>query len=121
MRTHFLGIKIFDLAKNISIADTFILGPLLVLERMFEDSGIDRVLAKIAKEHPRLGFDLRKLVFTMVASRFVRPGSKLKPGRTVIVADDLSLEILDSAPGSGRVVRLSRGLYALPSPPPDES
>lgn len=36
----------------------------------------------------------------------VRPGGKLKPGRTVIVADDLSVEILDSAPGSGRVVRL---------------
>lgn len=36
----------------------------------------------------------------------VRPGSKLKPGRTVLVADDLLVDILDSAPGSGRVVRL---------------
>jgi S-adenosylmethionine:tRNA ribosyltransferase-isomerase len=36
----------------------------------------------------------------------VRPGSKLKPGRTVVVADDLAVEILDSAPGSGRRVRL---------------
>ncbi len=36
----------------------------------------------------------------------VRPGSKLKPGRTVVVADDLTVEIVDSAPGSGRVVRL---------------
>ncbi len=36
----------------------------------------------------------------------VRPGSKLKPGRTVVVADDLTVEVLDSAPGSGRVVRL---------------
>lgn len=71
-------LTLIDLAKNISVADTFILGPLLVLERMFEQSGIDRVLARIAKEHPQLGFDLRKLVFTMVASRFVRPGSKLK-------------------------------------------
>ena len=40
----------------------------------------------------------------------VRPGSKLKPGRTVVVADDLQVEILDSAPGSGRVVRLVTGL-----------
>lgn len=71
-------LTILDLAKNISVADTFILGPLLVLERMFEKSGIDRVLTKIAEEHPKLGFDLKKLVFTMVASRFVRPGSKLK-------------------------------------------
>lgn len=71
-------LTLIDLAKNISVADTFILGPLLVLERMFEQSGINRVLARIAKEHPKLGFDLKKLVFTMVASRFVRPGSKLK-------------------------------------------
>jgi len=69
---------VLTLAKNIDIADTFILGPLLVLKRMFEQSGIDRVLTKIAGEHPKLGFDFKKLVFTMVASRFVRPGSKLK-------------------------------------------
>lgn len=36
----------------------------------------------------------------------VRPGGKLKPGRTVDVADDLSVEILDSTPGGGRLVRL---------------
>lgn len=36
----------------------------------------------------------------------VRPGSKLKPGRTVLVGDALQVEILDSAPGSGRIVRL---------------
>ena len=36
----------------------------------------------------------------------VRPGSKLKPGRTVVVAPDLTVEILDSAPESGRLVRL---------------
>lgn len=71
-------LTVFDLAKNISIADTFILGPLLVLERMFEQSGIHRILTAIAKKHPKLGFDFKKLVFTMVASRFVRPGSKLK-------------------------------------------
>lgn len=71
-------LTLIDLAKNISVADTFILGPLLVLGRMFEQSGIDRVLTKIADKHPKLGFDLKKLVFTMVASRFVCPGSKLK-------------------------------------------
>ncbi len=36
----------------------------------------------------------------------VRPGGKLKPGRRVEVADDLVVEILDSAPGGGRIVRL---------------
>lgn len=36
----------------------------------------------------------------------VRPGSKLKPGRVVEVADDLRVEIVGPAPGGGRVVRL---------------
>jgi S-adenosylmethionine:tRNA ribosyltransferase-isomerase len=36
----------------------------------------------------------------------VRPGGKLKPGRTVFVAEDLSVEIMDSVPGGGRLVRL---------------
>lgn len=36
----------------------------------------------------------------------VRPGSKLKPGRRVEVAPELQVEILDSAPGGGRLVRL---------------
>ena len=43
---------------------------------------------------------------TRVWEALVRPGSKLKPGRTVVVADDLAVEILDSAPGGGRRVRL---------------
>lgn len=36
----------------------------------------------------------------------VRPGGKLKPGRTVEIAPELAVEILDSAPGGGRLVRL---------------
>jgi S-adenosylmethionine:tRNA ribosyltransferase-isomerase len=43
---------------------------------------------------------------TRVWEALVRPGSKLKPGRTVEIADDLTVEILDSAPGNGRRVRL---------------
>ena len=71
-------LTLMDLAKNISVADTVMVGPLLALERLFEKSGIEGILGKIAKGHPKLGFDLKKLVFTMVAARFVRPGSKLK-------------------------------------------
>ena len=67
-----------QLAKEIDIRDTYILGPLLVLERLFETSGIDKVLSRVAADHPKLGFDLRQAVFTMMAARFVRPGSKLK-------------------------------------------
>lgn len=67
-----------ELAKSISIEGTYILGPLLVLERMFKNSGIDEVLMAISKEHPKLSFDLRKTVFAMAVARFVSAGSKLK-------------------------------------------
>jgi len=36
----------------------------------------------------------------------VRPGAKLKPGRTVEIAPDLSIEIVESTPGGERIVRL---------------
>lgn len=36
----------------------------------------------------------------------VRPGGKLKPGRRVEIAEDFGAEIVDSAPGGGRIVRL---------------
>lgn len=69
---------VLELAKSIVVEDTYILGPLLVLNRMFEQSGIDGVLKSVAGKHPKLGFDLRELVFTMVSARFVQAGSKLK-------------------------------------------
>ena len=40
----------------------------------------------------------------------VRPGGKLKPGRTVVVGPDLSIRILDSLPGGTRLVRLESEL-----------
>lgn len=69
---------ILDLAKAISVDETFIYGPLLILEKMFSRFGVDSILKDVAKDHPRLGFDLRQIIFTEVACRFIRPGSKLK-------------------------------------------
>ncbi|MBW3534947.1 MAG: tRNA preQ1(34) S-adenosylmethionine ribosyltransferase-isomerase QueA [Gemmatimonadetes bacterium] len=43
----------------------------------------------------------------------VRPGGKLKPGRRVLVADDLAVDVVDSLEGGGRVVRLDTPLPAL--------
>ena len=40
----------------------------------------------------------------------VRPGAKLKPGRKVYVADDFNIEIVDSTPEGGRIVRLDTPL-----------
>jgi transposase len=67
-----------ELAKSVDVKDTYILGPLLVLERLFEKSGINHILESITAKHPRLAFDLRGIVFTLAAARFVQPGSKLK-------------------------------------------
>ena len=36
----------------------------------------------------------------------VRPGARLKPGRRVHIADDFDVEIVDSTPDGGRIVRL---------------
>ncbi|MFQ5689795.1 MAG: tRNA preQ1(34) S-adenosylmethionine ribosyltransferase-isomerase QueA [Gemmatimonadota bacterium] len=36
----------------------------------------------------------------------VRPGGKLKPGRRVLVGEDLEIEVLGSTPEGGRIVRL---------------
>jgi len=67
-----------QLAKEISIEKTFILGPLLILERLFEKLGIDKAIAESRLKHPKIRFNLKKIIFTLVASRFVHPGSKLK-------------------------------------------
>jgi S-adenosylmethionine:tRNA ribosyltransferase-isomerase len=40
----------------------------------------------------------------------VRPGGKLKPGRTVEIAPELSVEIVESTPGGERIVRLHTDL-----------
>lgn len=70
-------ITALGLAKNVSVEDTYILGPLLIVERLFERLGVDATLARCARDHKQLGFSLRDIVFELVASRFVRPTSKL--------------------------------------------
>jgi S-adenosylmethionine:tRNA ribosyltransferase-isomerase len=45
-----------------------------------------------------------------VWTALVRPGTKLKPGKRVFVADELSVEILDSTPDGSRIVRLDTPL-----------
>ena len=66
-----------EIAKNLSVKKTYILGPLLILEKLFEELGINQILKDI-KQKSKISFDLRKAVFTLVASRFVSPCSKLK-------------------------------------------
>ena len=74
---HLETANIFNLAKEIDIDKTYILGPLLVLERMTDQLGITEILQKITGDHERLQFDLQKVVFTQLSSRFIKPVSKL--------------------------------------------
>ena len=71
-------IKAIIEAKNIDFKHTYIAGPLLILERVMQYLGIYAVVQKIATEHRRLDFDLEKVLFTLMASRWVEPVSKLE-------------------------------------------
>jgi hypothetical protein len=55
----------------------------LVIEGLFKKLGIAAVLERIQNQHPKITFDLKTHIFSLVVSRFVCPGSKLK------VYDDL--------------------------------
>jgi transposase len=70
--------SILDVAKSMSIRDTYIYGPLIILEKLFGELGINVALSKVEAKHPKLNFDLKQIIFTLVACRFIRPGSKLK-------------------------------------------
>ena len=66
-----------QLAKKIDIKNTFILGPLLIIDAIFKQLNLYELLADLKKKHPKLRFDFVKIVFTLVISRFVEPCSKL--------------------------------------------
>ncbi len=46
-------LTVTQLAKELSTEKTFILGPLLILEKLFEDLGINKVIERIQKAHPQ--------------------------------------------------------------------
>lgn len=67
-----------EAAKSIAVEDTYVLGPLLAIQHIFDLFKIDLILHNIAKKHPKLEFDLCQVVFTMIVCQFLRPSSKLK-------------------------------------------
>ena len=74
---HLETVNVLNLSKEIDISDTYILGPLLVLERMVEAMGIKEALQNVLSQHKKLQFDFEKVVFTQLCSRFIKPVSKL--------------------------------------------
>lgn len=77
LNKHLDTIRIIDLAKHIDIEKAYIFGSLLVLERLMDQLGINQVIEGIAQQHDRVTIDLQKVLFTLLASRFVKPVSKL--------------------------------------------
>lgn len=74
---HLDRITALNLAESIDISQTYLYGPLLLMEHMTKKLGISEILAGIAQSHDRLQFDFERAVFSMVASRFMEPASKL--------------------------------------------
>lgn len=74
---HLDTIHVLDLAKHIDISNAYIYGSLMVLDRLMETLGINSVISEIAATHKKLSYDLKKVLFTLITSRFVKPVSKL--------------------------------------------
>ena len=74
---HLDTIHVLDLAKQIDISNAYIYGSLMVLDRLMETLGINSVISEIATTHEKLSYDLKKVLFTLITSRFVKPVSKL--------------------------------------------
>ena len=74
---HLDYVSIFNLAKSVDVKNTFIYGPLYVLDNLLQSLGIDSVIRKIRAAHPKLEFDFGKSIFTQLCGRFIKPGSKL--------------------------------------------
>lgn len=70
-------LKIIASAKDVDVSETYILGPLLILQRLFEKTGIDKVLKTLQSEYPRMEMDIAQVIFSLVAARWIKPCSKL--------------------------------------------
>ena len=74
---HLDTIHVLGLAKHIDINNAYIYGSLLILDHLMDSLGISEVISEIANKHKKLSYDLKKVLFTLITSRFVKPVSKL--------------------------------------------
>jgi transposase len=75
---HSESLQAIEQAKSLDVKHAYIAGPLLILERVMRDLGINEITRRIALKHERLGFDLLRTLFTLIASRWIKPVSKLE-------------------------------------------
>lgn len=87
------------LVEYVAPGDVVVLNETRVFPARLRGRRVSGADAEVLLLHPHGGEE-------RVWTALVRPGSKLKPGRVVEVAEGLSVEILDSTPGGERIVRL---------------
>jgi S-adenosylmethionine:tRNA ribosyltransferase-isomerase len=88
-----------DLVEYVPAGDALVLNETRVFPARLLGRKATGAAAEVLLLHPHGGEE-------KVWTALVRPGAKLKPGRTVEVGEELSVEIVDSTPGGERIVRL---------------
>jgi S-adenosylmethionine:tRNA ribosyltransferase-isomerase len=98
----FIDRKFPDLLDYLTPGDALVLNQTRVFPARLIGRKPTGASAEVLLVRPRTDLDSSGAVFEAL----VRPGGKLKPGRTVEFASDFRAVIEDSAPGGGRIVRL---------------
>lgn len=70
-------IRLVDLSKDVSVEETYIYGSVYILKKLFERTSLQKIAEKILESHEKLEMPFVDIVFAMIASRFVKPCSKL--------------------------------------------
>ncbi|HET6763034.1 MAG TPA: tRNA preQ1(34) S-adenosylmethionine ribosyltransferase-isomerase QueA [Longimicrobiaceae bacterium] len=89
-----------DLAEMVPAGDALVLNETRVFPARLLGRRASGATAEVFLLHPEDGDD------EMLWRALVRPGGKLKPGRTVEIGPELSVEIVDSTGEGDRIVRL---------------
>jgi len=92
-----------DLLEYVPAGDALVLNETRVFPARLLGRKATGAAAEILLLHPHQGEE-------KVWTALVRPGGKLKPGRTVEIGPELSVEIVESTPGGERIVRLDTPL-----------
>ncbi|HEX8395258.1 MAG TPA: S-adenosylmethionine:tRNA ribosyltransferase-isomerase, partial [Longimicrobium sp.] len=88
-----------DIVEYVAPGDVLVLNETRVFPARLLGRKATGAAAEILLLHPHEGEE-------KVWVALVRPGGKLKPGRTVEIGPELRVEIVDSTPGGERIVRL---------------
>jgi S-adenosylmethionine:tRNA ribosyltransferase-isomerase len=92
-----------DLVEYVPAGDALVVNETRVFPARLLGRKATGAAAEILLLHPHQGEE-------KVWTALVRPGGKLKPGRTVEIGPELSVQIVESTPGGERIVRLDTPL-----------